>query len=428
MRIVSNYVRMACTFAIGIYIMRRLLSIDPSLFAVYTLLTVGLGVGMMIREALRMALVPFLRQHIKPDGSITSSQFQQSLTLTTIFALANTSLYFFIAHMGSLFNISATYADQFKDFVFLRGIGYSFIIICVPFLNLLANEYRMISYNCWLLAERVLDVVVIETIIRALHDNSTQPLVSGGIAYLVCTFFLMCLLILIRKFTSREGISIKPKLITKTNYRYFLKRIRSSGLLVVTMAMYFRFSLVIINIVFGEALAISYAIAVQVSSYLRQITMGLITGLDSYFARKSADRTKNLMAKEVNKKALSSAIFLFLVFLTFIIFLRPLVQFLTQGSDINIESVLIFSTFFLCGVFIRATSETWMQFLSGLGKVNLYSTKVFCVAVISQAYVLILSQFSLNEPEYYIGAGFFAAMFVSHWLIVPIALKKANAD
>ena len=74
-RIFSNYIRMIMTFSMGIIIVRLLLDKSQEIFSIYTLVTVGIGIGVMLKELLRIALVPRLSSAMASKGNEFSAIF-----------------------------------------------------------------------------------------------------------------------------------------------------------------------------------------------------------------------------------------------------------------------------------------------------------------------------------------------------------------
>ena len=57
-RIISNYASLLAGLLIGLLVTRLLLGSGEALFGIYTTITVGMGISIMLTELLRMGIVP----------------------------------------------------------------------------------------------------------------------------------------------------------------------------------------------------------------------------------------------------------------------------------------------------------------------------------------------------------------------------------
>ena len=86
LRIGSNYARLLTTFILGIAIVRILVGLGSDVFSVYALVTIGLGVGTMLKELLRLGLVPELGREFN-DGLPNEVGFRVAYASSFVVAL-----------------------------------------------------------------------------------------------------------------------------------------------------------------------------------------------------------------------------------------------------------------------------------------------------------------------------------------------------
>ena len=86
LRVSTNYARLIIGFLAGILVVRQLLAYGEDIFNIYTVVTVGAGIGIMLKEILRIALVPLLTEHWQKNKNDFSTQYAAAFALSLIAA------------------------------------------------------------------------------------------------------------------------------------------------------------------------------------------------------------------------------------------------------------------------------------------------------------------------------------------------------
>jgi len=426
-RVVFNYLRMFATFSIGLYIVKRLITTDDALFAVYTLVTVGLSIGVMLREALRAALVAYMNGENATADEI-KLRFDEAVTIAIAIALLNFAFALLITTSTKFLNIDDNYRNTFSLFLVLRAAGASASVAIVPYLNFLAFRRRMGLYNIWLVWERVADLISVEVLVHSLINDQSHALLYGGAIYGLLMVTSAPLLVFICSRMDDIVSHYSPRPPNRQRRKEIVRNLGGASVLVVTMAMYFRFSLVAVNALFGEAMGIAYALSAQISSYLRQAVMGLVVGLDSYYLKGARHRSRENTVMQLRKQTMLNSIALTCILVVIFALLPTLLRWLDPSISANRGVTLQLTTLFIVGVFFRSLSEPWMQMLGAKGRIADYSLPLLYVAGLSPITTLCIHWLGLQTPHIWLGICFACSMLVSHCILVPKILARQFSD
>lgn len=406
---------MILTFLIGLLIIKLLITEDKELYSVYVLVTMGLGLGAMFRELLRASIVPFLS--LKGDEGINenySKSLYYTLQVISLFLLCSLALYL----LKDLLQISPAYQDSFDAFYWARVTGASVLLLSFPALNVLAYNNQMIRYNLWFLFERVGEFLSVLLIIPAeLYFDYDQPLLVNAAVFFTWSIFQSAYFIAI--FHKRHsGCLMKPKKYTKQERSYLFKQLKANLLLIINMALYYRATLVLINVLFGSSVSVIYGLIVQLVTYIKQVATGLVTGIDSFFAKTYKNKRQSSEAVKIIENL---NMIIMLPFSTFVVIVFPfLLEFITQQKfEMSSHYIHYLFALFMVGIVIRSLSEHWMGFLSGIGLAYLYTGRIVIIASLVTASVFGIYLLKLEQPIFWIGVFFIVGMLLSHFLIVP---------
>lgn len=431
-RLIANYCRLAVTLLIGLYITRTLLSADVALFSVYMIVTMGLAIGVMAREALRIATVSLIADMfvVEPSSNAVGRQVSgnslrliRKLAITT--AAGSVLLSLPLVTLSGVIEMPPVLADQFRAFLMLRALGTGFLICAVPYLNVIAYTRRFGVYNLILLCERSIDLLSVMAIARVFLSADTEnALLVGGVIHATLSLVLCISVWLYFGRVVRVDRLEFRKSGEERSVLGALAAISGPGLLVLNMAAYFRLSLPLSNILFGEAVGAMMAIAVQVSGYLRQAIQGLVLGLDSLFSRESRELTSQETVLRLDKRALQTGLLLIVSFGLLVPAIPYLLNYLTGETTLADGRLHQLTILLLAGVLLRALSEVWMQYLNGRGQTMTYAKILLVVAMGYVLTLLLIGSFQPSSPELLIGAAFVVSTGLSHMVVVPTCLAR----
>ncbi|MHC9510135.1 hypothetical protein [Kangiella sp. M94] len=414
-RIAINYSRMILTFLIGLLIIKLLITEDKELYSVYVLVTMGLGLGAMFRELLRASIVPFLS--LKGDAGINEN-YSKSLYYTLQVILLFLACSFVLYSLKDFLEISPAYQSSFDAFYWARVIGAALLLLSFPALNVLAYNNQMVRYNLWFLFERVGEFLSVLLIIPAnLYLNYDEPLLVNATVFLAWAIFQSVYFIAIFH-KSHTNCLMRPKRYTREERTYLFRQLKANLLLIINMALYYRATLVLINILFGSSVSVVYGLIVQLATYIKQVATGLVTGIDSFFAKTYKNKGESKQAVKIIE---SLNMLIMLPFSTFVVIVFPfLLNFITeQKFDTPSHYIHYLFALFMIGIVIRSLSEHWMGFLSGIGHANLYTGRIVIIASLVTASIFGIYYLKLEQPIFWIGVVFIIGMVASHFFIVP---------
>lgn len=389
-RLASNYVRLFLTFVMGVIIVRFLAAIGSSALSIYLLVAAGNGFAMVMRTTLRESVIPVMGQTY--DGN-HEANFARSFSLilrlsimASIFAFSVFSIFWLMSRFFQTGDLAAT--TVFVAFV-ASGFKTALSALATPYVNVVLVSGRIVGFNAYSVAERATELLALILIFWLLPDASenTQTLLFfAGALFLV---FLLQIFIFhfARKIEPRITESVAPASGKTRNWIY--KLVGWNLLVVAAFLLYFRFSILFLNIRFGEAATILLGLVFLLIGYQRQIAVGLVIGMDAVISRQfgrkntsSVNETKQFVLRTTYVQAAVSC--LSITFLC--IFVRPIFE-LWIGNTLDSETWDINRAVFLfriiaVGFFARSVSENWMKFLNGKGSVKLYAVPLFIFATV----------------------------------------------
>lgn len=413
----------------GLIIVRILLGKSQEIFSIYTLITVGIGVGIMLKELLRIAMVPRLSAAM----SGKNTEFQAVFT-SSIIASTGLSIFGVIIMLIFLFNIhhfAVTPEQLFPTQVFIlcRAFQIFISVTLAPFITLLPVMRKYVFSNIFLTLERAAEFSAILVAMFLIDTSDTQALIFIGLlgtAFLTI-LYIFTMFIIIRsdkKFRIKFSEKIWPEIQGTTRF------IGWTAVLVLTVNFFLRFDIIWINIsagVFGTAV---FGIVVQSIGMIRQLTYGIIQGLDSAFAfltfsdgNKIAAFKKLLYVSSYLQGVIGFACYGTIVFVghqLLQIWLGP--QAVKSGIvDAAYHLILICGA----GILVSSFAEVWTNAMNGKGDISQYAPWLIPGALLNPI-LLILSTFFLSAvPSYEIAAWLYLLLlFVTNAIFLPRVMSK----
>jgi len=412
-RIFFNYLRMAITFICGIAIIKIWLDFSLEAYNAYLLATFGLGLAIVLREWVRLALVPIQKGGAGGDlGGLVS--------LCLGFGGLNLVVISLIALNVAAFNIADEFLDGFAIYLLVRALLHILVFYLLPLINHSLSCANPKFYNFFLAGERLLELfsVVVALYFHETYDSDVFLALAGLNAFSY-VFLFLCFVFSFRRYYPTTRII--------PSFRFGLKgkgvgeQLEGNFYLVANMALYFRLSVALANAIFEPMVAVVVGVAVQVAGYIRQITMGVMTGIDSYFAGRGAGKGVSGL-----KTIDSINVLVLTVSAGGSIFLSPLIVsfLLPDHFEGDIRVVALVLQFIVFGVYIKSLSEGWMHYLRGMGLVRSYAKPIFALAIFSPVVWFFIYWFKIEYPAIAYGVAFVGLMFVSHLVILPAIFKK----
>ncbi len=205
-----------------------------------------------------------------------------------------------------------------------------------------------------------------------------------------------------------------------------------NGAAVASVNLYLRFDVFAVNIFFGVAGTVVFGLASQLSAYTRQVTMGLITGLDAVVSQKSG---KLGSAGRKSIVALSQRVFelqsisLFCVGVVLCLHAEFIIQLLfgarLSTADAQVPVIAQSFVFMMFGMIARGLSEGWMSILAGSGRIRDYGLPVLIGALLNPVLVVLFASVLDKEAGFLsVSIIFMILNIIFHMIAVPAVTAR----
>lgn len=430
-RVIANYARLMSSFALGLIWVRLLLGIGEQVYGLIALLGAGTGIAASVKEAVRASMVPELgaAYHSKSPDRLKQT-YNAALILSPAAGLVTLIGFVVLAFAITWINIPGELVWAARVFVAAKAVQIFFAVALAPTFNMYMVTERMVAYNAWTVVERLADVVAALAVIAFCTKWDVG---SQIVAYAILTsaFATLSQVISSLLILGDEPI-LRPSLwcATRGASRSLLRSVGWNASVVLAMNLYLRVDMFIMNLFFGLFGNLVFGIAGQLTSYVRQLTMGIVAGVDAVAARLSSDENQQAIQRLMRQSTRLQAIVIFPTAVTLLFLAEPLLL-LWVGSRVSepettLPVVATMVRVMIIGVVARSLSEGWMHILAGAGKVRSYAPMVLMFAFANPVLACVLIYWTSSAYSLYIPAAVFSALLlVVHLLCIPMVVTRA---
>lgn len=439
-RIVSNYLRLVFGLAIGLIVVRLLFQTGEAFFGIYVFITVGLGFSVLATELLRMGLVPTLgHDDGAEDAGVLREKLTAAFSLSILFAVVSAALTIALG-MYLLPNL-VTDSSQMEDvttFLYIRAAMTLVVVSLTPYMCFLLVRSRVPRFNAYLFLERVIEIcsVVAPMLILSGSDSSVlgHLTVIGAVSFILTAATQICLVI--------DSSSLSRKYLPYARFpkisvlKLASEKIWWSSIQVISMNLYTRFDMLFIPAVLGSKAAVVLGIAIRLTGYVRQATLGVINGVDSVFATKAPQGLSERELYEHKVQVLHfntilQSIVVFQITLLIIFAREHIIPFwlgvehLGDAGGDTLQSIVDVSLCFVLGMSCRCLNLGWMAAATGLGKAREFTpwmmpSALLNVLLITVCYYALPKLFTVELAGYI----FLVLQVLTHFVVMPIVLAK----
>lgn len=447
-RILSNYMRLLAGLVVGLLVTRILLSQGEVLFGVYTTITIGIGVSIMLTELLRMGFVPELGRHINDGKVIDVSSFQSTLAATFLISIVALLLGALVMVLLGLWLMPNPRNPELEEaswvFLWLRIMTMAVIVGVAPAMSVLLVSGRQQAFNLFLFLERLselIGVIVPLSLLSGQAHNADQLLISIGIgvSFLTIVTYLVAARIALSKTRHFRPATRLPSWST---FKSILGRVGWSSLQTISMNLYVRSDILIIALFLGPTGTVALGVAIRLMGYVRQATTGLVNGLDATFANMEGQRrrSRNRSGKDngavIHKLVAAStslqANVVFQISVIILLLSEQIVHIwigdLLNGSDSSnsVSEISRLSSLMVIGIGFRSLNLGWMSAMTGSGNARHFTPWLLPGAILN---VVILLGSAILVPEVfsvtYVGWVFLILQSITHGIIIPFASARS---
>lgn len=441
-RILTNYARLIAGLAIGLTVTRLLLGVSEIIFGIYTLITVGFGISIMLTELLRMGVVPVLGEETLSGRVVNPVRFREKLLTALLvsggFALLGGVIMillgvWLIPRVGDPDLVGAAWL-----FLWFRVAMMLVTVTLMPFMNVLLVTGRFAQYNLFLFLERLSELLAIALAIwfvpQQLPADAANHLVLIGALMLVlntltffaCMFYVVSLGADHRPQRNLPGWNVTNEI---------LGRIGWSSLQTISMNLYLRFDVILVAIAFGPTGTVAFGVAIRLMGYVRAVTLGLVSGLESVFSnliglsRRGEAANDDELPLRVALIKMTTALQASFVFQgsVFILLLRddlvalwlgPVLD--PSGTNNMLREISDISLLMVVGMGMRSLTLGWMAAMTGMGLAHRFTPLLLPGAIVN---LVLLGGLYLAAPEHLtvmvVAWVFLATQIVTHGLVLP---------
>ena len=433
-RIISNYLRLVANLLIGIYLVRVIVSHGTEFFGLYTLITIGIGFSVMLRELLSRGLVPELGEQlidgIPREGSF-SEVYSSSFFVSWSFALIGILLMALLGYwlLPSAQESHLAVAGQY--FLGFRILSMCIIIGLAPLLNLLMITQRQASANLVRFLERLIELIAFITPTIIFPDIAPETLLVyfGGLSfigrvllYIVTGFFIIKI---------HKSFVPTFKNCAKATIIKIYKTMGWGAVYVLSMNAHVRLNVIFAKIFFGPLGVTIFGVATQLMGYTRQLIFGLIVGLDAVFASLTNTKSNARVLKEqvLTGSSAIQGILLFNVIGVFIFLHMDILQLwlgdVIENPTQNLKIIAELSVLMVIGISLRSLNLGWMSALTGSGQISKFAGWLLIPAILNPTliyflYLILGKSFTII----YFGWIFVGLQFLAHGIIVPYLTSR----
>lgn len=432
-RVATNYLRMAISFVLGIFLLRLLLQFGEGVFAAVALTASSIGVAAMLKETVRGATIPELGiNYHSGDKERFETAYASSVVISAIAGLFGVFVLGLFWLFLDSFSIEAALRDATGFFIISRMVSTFVSILVSPIMNMMPVTGRMSTYNFWLTFERIGEVGAAFVVFLVWGDGSGDEILFW---FGVLSMVVMTTISLLAAFHSVYGNrEFWPKLssVSGKRVREVFHSVGWNGAAVASVNLYLRFDVFAVNIMYGVSGTVIFGLASQLAAYTRQITMGLIAGLDAVVSKAASgkDEASRLKVIEINTRTFElQTISLFGAGIVLVLHADWIIRFLfgdrlsspeTQVPVISLSFLLL-----MVGMIARGLSEGWMSILAGSGRIKDYGLPVLIGALLNP--VLVVAWYYILEPDaglISVSIIFMVLNIVFHMMVVPAVTAR----
>lgn len=395
-RLGANYAQLLGSFIVGLFIIRLLLGLGESVYGVIAVLVAGTGLARMLREVLQTGSVPLLGQawhaQVGANDPVSERQnfarvFQAALWVAAAAGLLTVGFFGALNLSLTWFDIPDSLRRAASTFVWIRAIQAVVTTLLSPILTMILVREKMVAHNALILAERIFELIAA---LATLHwigpDDPARALVVFAI--IACTGTVATQLLAAAFLLVREP-DLRPQrgLPSRNQVGALTSSLGWNALHALAMNLHLRLDVILMNSCFGVVAGMLFSIAAQAASYVRQLTMGLVVGIDALSARhRGAGQAERLQKLAKGQMTLQAAVVLPATG-ALLIAAEPLLALWLKGRLENpaqsLPDLALFCRLLVIGVAARSLSESWMATLTGTGNARRFAPLVLAGALLN---------------------------------------------
>jgi hypothetical protein len=392
------------SFALGLVLVRLLLQLGTDAYGLIIFLGAGTGIIGSLRETVSVSMVPELgaAYHDENPNKFTAT-YSSAFVLSSGLALLSLAIAITIGICLPWCKIPPEMLPAARWFLVAKAAQALITVFFSPASNMFLVTERMVSYNLWTIAEKVADTLAAAVIVFGLAEQPASRLVVmyGAISAALSSGMILA---------STMQITLMDRRLQAT--RNCVSRDALHGLthsfgwnsgVTLAINLYTRMTALVMNLTFGLVGNVVFGIAVQVCANLRQLSMGLVTGIDAVAARLNSRRGQQAI-RDLSYLATRMQALVVLPGVCWLMLYVDAFVSVWVGSRLEdpamIPVISNISRLLLLGVAARSLSEGWMRILSGAGHAKKYAPVVLACGLFNPVLAILMLQVTSGDLRF----------------------------
>lgn len=425
-RISSNYARLAVGLLCGLSCVRLLLELGVQAYGVIAFLLAIYGAAASVREVITSSFLPSLASGLHSRSSCVLRTTAGYCWVSS----ASFAVIAFLVMLGSTallsrFNLPAGFRGAAAWFLVAKAAEVAVCTALAPVQSFCLTLERLVYYNCWIVSERLCDLLAAGAVWWLYHSSSPEEAVGAIAAYgaLSALFTsLCCVAFSWRPLTGHADI--RPRPVPGWPSAEFRRSLTANCVMGLSPNLYARADALVMNCMFGVFGSLVFGLANQLSYYIRQAAIGVIVGLDAVAARLSHAASPQGNLELLRRSTAVQASVVLPVAAVMAVHVEPILkawlgsQFST--SDDAVGATVIVARLLLLGVVARALSDTWTKILAGSGGSHLV-TRPLLIAAAANPALAVISLVTLPREWEFFGpaAALSSILIITNLLVIP---------
>ncbi|MFG0257034.1 MAG: lipopolysaccharide biosynthesis protein [Phycisphaerales bacterium JB043] len=429
-RILSNYVRLGSTLAIGIILTKVLLGwLGNDGFGLVQLVLMSVGLPMVFQDIMRQSMVrPLGQAYHNPDQTIFPKVYMSSYLVSLLAAFLSLAG-FGVLLVGMPFLKLGELGTTGQTMVAVEAIFTFVLIASAPISNVLVVTERFVLQNIMLVCLR-LGVLIPALVLVLIGQDWTIDQKLIRFAYLSVSFKTLVVIVTIAYLLITEpSLRIRPGLIERR--RAWLVMRTTGGIALVTLSTNVQtfVSGIIMNYGFGLLGNTVFGIARQLASYIRMTTVGMTFGLDAVSARISTTRNDDSLLQLAFYTTRLHALVAMPAGVFVLIFASPLLTLWVgkqmENPEQNLPYAIDLAQILAIGLIATGVGEGWTRLLYGAGYLRRYLVPVASAGIFNPIVAIILYYALPDSIKFWCAALAYSGVFlVIYGVIVPRLMHK----
>lgn len=428
-RIATNYMRLISNVLIGLVSVQILVKETGNEgWALISMLGVTAGLANLTEDTLRRSMIRELGAalHSKArDEFITV--FNTANILALIMALPTLLIFGVILAILPLFNISPSLMSAAYWIVGCKAIESFFDVIFSPTFNTYIASERMFAHNICMIAQRIARLGAAIWLIVAISDSTSTSdalrsyAIVGAVMYIGVSFVAVLVMMLFIEPRTRP----RPWLARRSAVGNLVQVGKWNLTLSLSQNLHMKADQIITNLFFGLTYNAIFGWAMQLSSYVRMLGVGVTDGIDAATARISSLQGNDSVRSMLQHSTRVHAFVAVPSAIGFFVLAEPMMRVWigdrAEDPDTVIPKTALVIQIMVFGNMIRAVSDGWIGVLYGAGHIRRYAKPVAFWSILNPVIAVFLSM-NLPETTAYLGPpiAFTVVTLLLSGIVVPI--------